>query len=126
MGINVSTKMEFTNREFLKKPAKKFAGKENDESGKKQNNRQEIINDNSIYLSAAEVTILKNNSQVSINNNLKETLKYLQMHAQDKRKQHILGELWGKMSDSLKDTKDDINVLADFEVNFEGNNIFAA
>lgn len=122
MGINVSTSMGFENKDFLRERAKqilKKGGAEEEKAGELVKN----INFNSAVNKNAALNILAASSQVTLNNSLKETLNYLKAHANDKRKQYILGELWEKL-DNFKGSSN--GELIDFEIDYNLKNIFAA
>ena len=70
-----------------------------------------------------QLAIIKASSQISVNNSLKETLKYLKTHANKKEiKKHVLGELW----DTVKTEAEYNGELLDFEIDLFAKNIFAA
>ena len=121
MGINVSTSMGFENRDFLHNTAKQILKK----SGANDENAESILkNANSLnYDRSREFNIYSASAQVTLNNSLKETLKYLKAHANDRRKRYILGELWEKF-ENADDTYQ--GELFDFEVDYNLKNIFAA
>lgn len=119
MGINVSTAMGFENRDFLRSTAKQILQK----SGADEEKAEAIIKNNLNYYERPEVKIYNASAQITLNNSLKETLKYLRTHAKDKRKEHILGELWKRFNEFDSSAE---NELIDFEVNYNLKNIFAA
>jgi len=120
MGINVSTSMGFENRDFLRRSAKQILQK----GGADEKTAEAIINTNiADYDNLTESNIYKASAQITLNKSLKETLKYLQAHANDKRKKYVLGELWEKLEEQSSIYQGE---LVDFEVDFNLKNIFAA
>ena len=123
MGINVSTSMGFENRQFLKNTAKEILQKNGAEPDKAQEVAQKAIFAGSDFVSSTELNTLKASTQITLNNSLKETLKYLKAHANDKRKKYVLGELWEQID---KNTDNYNGELIDFEIDDNLKNIFAA
>ena len=124
MGINVTTSMGFENRDFLRDTAKQLLKK----GGANEENASEIVQ-RMVYpdveLESRELSAYRAAAQITLNNSLKETLKYLQAHANDRKKQHMLGDLWGLLGDY--DSEDNYNgELVDFEIDYNSENIFAA
>jgi hypothetical protein len=120
MGINVSTAMGFENRDFLRSTAKEILQK----SGADEEKAEAIVTNTIIAdYERPEAKIYSASAMITMNNSLKETLKYLRTHAKDKRKEHILGELWNSFNESDNSNE---NELIDFEVNYDLKNIFAA
>ena len=117
MGINVSTSMGFENRDFLNNTAKRILRK----SGMSLEKAESILKNS--YYNRPEYDVYRTSAQVTLNNSLKETLKYLQSHANDKRKRYILGELWDKLGEQQEAYQGE---LVDFEVDYTLKNIFAA
>ena len=128
MGINVSVSMGFSNREFLNRPAKKFVRKEEPETNEVKSAGIVVDTNAETAIEKTLSTSAINNisDQININSKLMETLKYLQTHANDKRKKYTFGELWQKL-ENISDSKDELSdVLVDLDINFSENNIFAA
>ena len=124
MGINVSTSMGFENRNFLRDTARQIL----QQNGAKEENANEIVQKISypVYNSAAEaLNSYRAATQITLNKSLKETLKYLQAHAQDRKKQYVLGELWEMLGDYDSEDKYQ-GELVDFEIDYNLKNIFAA
>ena len=70
-----------------------------------------------------QLAIIKASSQISINDSLKETLKYLKSHANKRvAKTPVLGELWGR----LENEQEYKGELIEFEIDSSIENIFAA
>ncbi|MCM1003868.1 MAG: hypothetical protein NC408_05935 [Candidatus Gastranaerophilales bacterium] len=123
MGINITHTMnsfqQFENRENLRNAAKNILNKQN----ASQETVQKIV-DKTVFEYNPQLSIIKASSQISVNNSLKETLKYLKSHAAKKpAKEPVLGELW-----NIAQAKDDNseNELYDFEIDNSVENIFAA
>lgn len=122
MSINVSTSMGFEKRRNLKRTAKNILQKNGSGSCDAEKIAENIVYD-FVEDSTSGLTILKA-TQISFDNNLKDTLNYLRVHANDRRKkEYILGELWQSLSDKKESYK---NELPDFIVDFNSKNIFAA
>ena len=124
MSINISTKMGFENREFLKNTAKEILQKSGADNEKSNELAQKTIL-GSVLENSSNLSILKASTQITLNNSLKETLKYLQAHANDKRKKYVLGELWEALG-NFDDSNENSGELIDFEVDYNNKNIFAA
>ena len=113
--------MGFENREFLRNTAKQILQK----SGANEKQADSIVKNQVIaeYGKTAEANIYGMSAQITLNNSLKETLKYLQAHANDRRKKYVLGDLWNKFSEQENTYQGE---LVDFEVDYNIKNIFAA
>lgn len=123
MGINVSTSMGFENRDFIREKAKQILQK----NGTEEKIADGIAKKMAYYTSAnrdAGLSILAASSQITLNSSLKETLRYLNAHANDKRKQYVLGELWDKLGKYQDENTN--GELIDFEIDYNSENIFAA
>ena len=124
MGMNITHTMnsfQFENREHLRNTARDILNRKAPEKVA-ENITQKALNANSVYHNP-QLAIIKASSQISMNNSLKETLKYLRSQANQKEnKKHILGELW----DTIKDETEYTGELLDFEINIYAKNIFAA
>ena len=123
MGINVSTSMGFENRQFLQNTAKEILQKKGAEPDKAQEVIQKAVFAGSDFVSSTELNTLKASTQITLNNSLKETLKYLKGHANDKRKKYVLGELWEQIDENTDNYNGE---LIDFEIDSNLKNIFAA
>ncbi len=123
MGINVSTSMGFENRDFLRDRAKQILQKD----GAEKDKADKLAKSLNLYSSGKKnigLDILTSSTQITMSNSLKETLKYLNSHANDKRKQYVLGELWEKLGNY--DDENSKAELLDFEIDYNLTNIFAA
>ena len=71
-----------------------------------------------------QLSIIQASSQIILNNSLKETLKYLKSHTNNKpKKQPVLGELWEIANKEDLEYKGE---LIDFVIDSSLKNIFAA
>lgn len=125
MGINVSTTMGFENKNLLRHTAKEILQKNGVSSENADKIAQKAVFASSDFASSTELNALKASTQVTLNKSLKETLKYLQAHANDKRKKYVLGELWNQFEKEKKE-ENYTGELIDFEVDSNLKNIFAA
>ena len=132
MGINITHTMDlfqFENKENLRNTAKQILNK----SGASNETQQKIV-DKTIFDSNTQIkelysnpqlAVIKASSQISMNNTLKETLKYLKSHANKKiTKEPVLGELWDKLNNAESDSYK--GELLDFQIDNTAVNIFAA
>ena len=130
MGLNVTHTLgsfQFENRENLRNTAKDILQKQ----GASNENMQRILDktifdsDGKIY-SNSQLAVIKASTQISLNNSLKETLKYLKNHASKKtRKEYAFGEIWNLINNE-DITEEYKGELIDFEVDENITNIFAA
>ena len=129
MGLNIThtNSFQFESRENLKNTAKNLLAKQ----GASQEASQKIL-EKTIFNQikpeanyAPHLAIIKASSQISVNNSLKETLKYLKSHAGKKTsaKEPVLGELWELFN---KEETNYQGELVDFEIDNSIANIFAA
>ena len=124
MGLNITHTMQnsqFENRENLRQTAKKILNRK----GASEESIKKIIDD-SIF--SATSFIIYNNlstqSQISIENTIKERLRRLKEQSDRANlKKPVLGELWEIAS---KDTSKYNGELIDFEIDLSADNIFAA
>lgn len=119
MGINVSTSMGFENRNFLRSTAKQILQR----GGASEEKAESILKTQGDYFVRPEADVYTTSSQITLNKSLKETLRYLSAHAADKRKHHVLGELWDKFNEQNEAYQGE---LIDFEIDYSLDNIFAA
>ncbi len=127
MGLNIThtSNFQFENRERLMNAARELLARQ----GNSEEASQKLI-DRAIFQAkfetnyAPQLAIIKASSQISLNANLKETLKYLKSNAVKKvTKEPVFGELWSLFS------KEEISYdgeLADFILDESLVNIFAA
>ena len=127
MGINITQTLnnfQFENRESLRNTAKEILNKQ----GASQETVHKVV-EQTLFAMPTEyhnpqLEIITASSQITLNNSLKETLKYLKSHANKKSaKEPVLGELWDIFS---KENTDYNGELIDFEIDISAKNIFAA
>ena len=127
-GLNIAhaSGFQFENRENLRNTAKDILSRQ----GASEEFTKNFM-DNAIFSQArnkadynAQLAIIKASTQISLNESLKETLKYLKTQANKKvAKEPVLGELWNLFD------KEDLNYqgeLVDFVIDNSVENIFAA
>ncbi len=132
MGLNVSSmenSFQFENRENLRNTAKNILSKSGATTEATQKIIEKTIFDGDRQLKELytnpQLAVLKASTQISVNNSLKETLKYLKDHANKKPvKKPVLGELWEICQNS--DEKSYNGELCDFLIDKNVKNIFAA
>lgn len=125
MGLNITHTMnnsQFENRETLRNAAKNILNR----NGATQETTQRVIEktifNNNLY--NPQLSIIQASTQITINNSLKETLKYLNSNPNKKTtKKHILGELWENVN---KEEFSYEGELVDFVIDSSAKNIFAA
>ena len=124
MSINITHTMNsshFENKENLRNAAKNLLNKQGASAETTHRILEQAIFTNSAY-NSPQLNILSTSAQITLNNNLKETLKYLNQKSNKKEiKKYVLGELWEQV-----DKEEYQGELIDFEINFFTNNIFAA
>ena len=135
MGFNVSMdyNLQLEHKESLKNTAKSILTN----SGASSETTQKII-EKSIFegdrllkeqYSNPQMSIIKASTQISINNSLKETLKYLRSHASVKKsKTPVFGELWEILEANNQASEENPykGELLDFQIDKNAKNIFAA
>ena len=131
MGLNIThtmNNMNFENRETLRNSAKDILNKQ----GASAETTNSIL-DKTIFKSQnrggdfyinPQLAILKASTQISLNNNLKETLKYIKSQANRKQvKTPVFGELWNSLTENNEIQE---NELFEFEIDVNAKNIFIA
>ena len=131
MGLNIThtmNNMNFENRESLRNAAKDILKRQ----GASAETTRSIL-ENTIFNTSnrggdfyvnPQLAILKASSQISMNNNLKETLKYIKSQAHKKQaKQPVFGELWNSLIETELYNE---NELLEFEIDNNAKNIFIA
>ena len=125
MTINIMHTMNsshFENRNNLRNAAKDILNRQ----GATENGMKNILNE-TIFSNRnpnPQFSIIQASSQITLNNSLKETLKYLKSHTNNKpKKQPVLGELWEIVNKEDLEYKGE---LIDFVVDSSLKNIFAA
>lgn len=124
MGLNITHTMntfqQFENRENLRNAAKNILNKQNATPEATQK-----ILERTVFENSAQLSIIKASTQITLNNSLKETLKYLKNNAAKKpAKEPVFGELWN-IANNTKETIDS-NELYSFEIDNSAKNIFEA
>lgn len=135
MGLNVSASNSYLldNQEVLRNTAKNILSK----GGASTEATQKIIektlfNNNNqlkdIYTNP-QLSVIKASTQISLNNSLKETLKYLKEQAAKKTpKEPKFGELWNIVSteNNASEKNPYKGELCDYQIDKNIKNIFAA
>lgn len=124
MGINITHTMssfQFENRENLRNSAKNILNKQ----GSSTEAVHKIIEQTLFPIQNAQSNIMSTTAQITLNNSLRETLKYLKSQAKKEvHKEPVLGELWNIIQ--KESTSDYKGELRDFEIDESAENIFAA
>ena len=124
MNFNITSTMnnsQFENKENLRQAAKNILNRKGASTESTNKILEQAIFSN--YNSRAEIDILKLSSQITMNESLKETLKYLKTKNKEKtNKKAILGELWN----TINSEEDYCGELVDFVVDSSLKNIFVA
>lgn len=127
MGLNITHTMnnsQFENRENLRNTARNILNKGGASSEATQKIIEKTIFTSNSYINP-QLSIINASSQITLNNTLKETLKYLKEQANKKEtKKYVLGELWESIQDENRNTYS--GELLDFEISNFAKNIFAA
>ena len=135
MGLNISMdySMQLENRESLKNTAAKILNN----SGATSEATQKII-EKTIFegdrqmkdlYTNPQLSVIKAWTQISINNTLKESLKYLRAEANEKRhREPVFGELWNILATDNQASENNPyqGELYDFQIDKNAKNIFAA
>lgn len=135
MGLNVSMNYSFQleNRDILKNTAKNILTN----SGATPEATQKIV-EKTLFegdrllkeqYTNPQLSVLKASTQISINNTLKETLKYLKSHAKKEvKKTPVFGELWNIASANNQASEKNPyqNELYEYQIDKDTVNIFAA
>ena len=133
MGLNITTArdlFQFENQNNLRNAAKNILNKQGASQESVQNIMDKTIfnTDNQIkeVYTNQQLAVLKASAQVSMNESLKETIKYLKQHASKQApKKPVLGEIWD-LTSKLKEEKPYEGELSDYEIDSSLKNIFAA
>lgn len=134
MGLNVSTALSYQleNRELLRSTAKNILEKSSSQEVTQKIIEKTLLNtDNQLkeIYTNPQLSVIKASTQISLNNSLKETLKYLKEHANRKsKKEPVLGELWNIFSTNNEASEKNPykGELFDFKIDMNEKNIFAA
>ena len=123
MGLNVSTQMSFENKDALKNAAREIFKRSNASKETTEKIVEKPVFTNN-YNSQAD--ILRASAQITLNNSLKETLRYLRAKGHRKpKKTPVLGELWNLANKTKEETSDNKEIF-DIEIDLNQHNIFAA
>lgn len=131
MTLNIThtmNNMNFENRESLKNTAREILSRQGASSeATKAIVEQTIfntVNKGGDFYINPQLAILKASSQISLNSNLNETLKYLKSHANKKQTRiPVLGELWNSLKEQNSDEQYEV---LEFEIDVNAKNIFIA
>jgi len=131
--LNVSIGYQLENSEILRNTAKNILNRSASQDTV-QNIVDKTLFDSNMQLkevySNPQLSIIKASTQISINESLKETLKYLKEHSARKTitKEPVLGELWNifSASNDASEKNPYKGELCDFEIDKNAKNIFAA
>lgn len=135
MGLNVSMdySCQLENREILKRTAKNILTN----SGATPKATQKIV-EKTLFegdrllreqYTNPQLNVLKAATQISINDSLKETIKYLKNHAKkDAKKAPVFGELWNiaNTNNEASEKNPYQNELYEYQIDKNAINIFAA
>ena len=126
MGLNITHTMnsfQFESRDNLRNAARNILNRQGITSEAAQKFVEQTIFSKDSY--NPQLSIIKASSQITLNNSMKETLKYLKTQANRKvNKKPVLGELWNLLE--LKDDNNYEGELVDFVIDSSARNIFAA
>ena len=126
MALNITQTMntfQFESRDNLRNAARNILSKQGVSTEAAHKFVEQTLFTNDAY--NPQLSIIKASSQITLNNSMKETLKYLKSHANRKvNKEPVLGELWNLFE--LKEEKIYTGELIDFEIDTSARNIFAA
>ncbi len=135
MGLNVSALMAYNldNGEILRNAAKNILNKGGASEEATRNIIEKTLFNNDAVLREVytnpQMSVLKASTQITLNESLKETLKYLKEHANRKvAKEPVLGELWNifTANNEASEKNPYHGELYDFEIDKNAKNIFAA
>lgn len=135
MELNVATNFSYSleNKEYLKNAAKNILNKNGATTEITQNIIEKTLFEGDRLLKEQytnpQLSVLKASTQISINNSLKETLRYLKTHAKKEvKKEPIFGELWNivSLNNQASEKNPYKNELFEYEINENAKNIFAA
>ena len=125
MSINITHTMnssQFENRENLRNAAKNILNKQGASAEASKKILEETIFSEKKY--NTQFDILRASSQITLNDSLKETLKYLKNQANKKtKKEPVFGELWNIINNEDRSYEGE---LIDFVIDSSLKNIFAA
>ena len=127
MGLNITHTMnsfQFESRENLRNAAKNILNRQGASTESMQKIIDQTIFQNNSYQNSQQL-VLSTSAQITLNNSLKETLKYLKSQSNPKNtKKPVLGELWSIINKEEIPNYD--GELANFEIDPSLENFFAA
>ena len=126
MGLNVAHTMngfQFESREHLRNAAKNILNKQGASSESAKKVLEQVFFQNEV-LQPSQLTVLKASTQITLNESLKETLKFLKNQTRKKLiKQPVFGELWETINSTENFYEGE---LINFEIDSSAKNIFIA
>ena len=128
MGMSVSTSMGFENREYFNNSAQNTA-QNNGAAAEKQVAVSTFAPE---YANFKPLTtqqyILLASTQITVNNSLRETLKYLRTHAENKKRDYVFGDLWKIFNTENEGSEENPyqGELLNIDIEYNKKNIFAA
>ena len=132
MGLNITHTMnnfQFENKENLRHAAKNILSRQGASNNSMQNVLNQVLfttdkNTTDMFVNP-QLAILKASNQITANNSLKETLKYLKTQANKKvQKNPVFGELWNLVNEKNEGSYN--GELVDFQIDKDAQNIFEA
>lgn len=127
--VSASTSYQLDNAEILRNTAKNILNNGGASAESAQKIIEKTIFDNDKQYTNPQLSVIKASTQITINNSLKETLKYLKAHANRRvKKEYVLGDLWNIFSanNDASEKNPYKGELYDFEIDKNAKNIFAA
>ena len=127
MSISISTAMRFGNQELSRNNAKEILQKNAVEITGSETVQKAAIFENTSRIPAYQYVWLSS-AQITANNTLKETIKYLKNKERQAKKEPVFGELWEIMNVENEQSENNPyhGDLIDFEIDAKSKNIFAA
>lgn len=128
-SVSASTSYQLDNAEILRNTAKNILNNGGASAESAQKIIEKTIFDNDKQYTNPQLSVIKASTQITINNSLKETLKYLKDHANRRvKKEYVLGDLWNIFSanNDASEKNPYKGELYDFEIDKNAKNIFAA
>lgn len=128
-SVSASTSYQLDNAEILRNTAKNILNNGGASAESAQKIIEKTIFENDKQYTNPQLSVIKASTQITINNSLKETLKYLKDHANRRvKKEYVLGDLWNIFSanNDASEKNPYKGELYDFEIDKNAKNIFAA
>ena len=127
MGSNLSIQMGYLNFEFAQKQQGQNIAMQNSAATSQSAinivKQPLFIGTNNYTL--PHIDVIQASAQITLNNSLKETIKYLKQHKNKAKKKPILGELTTVLEKEI-DENNSVLELKNYEIDFNAKNIFAA